>query len=445
MPESKQYHYSKDGNEYDVVVYEGEYGKENGDGYGHNIRTETTVTDEYGHTRVTHEDIYGHTVYSDVKSSDGSHVQKYEDATGRWWMESYDSNGHGYRQTIDEWDGSDYPDDSNENVGNWRNPEPDEEPIGLVTQGQGEEPSPYDGIEDKNYAEDYLNPYSPDGQENYAQDHLPSPDTGIQGVENHAAGHLPGPLVEPNPPAPDPEQEAEERARAEEELGPQTPSSPTPEDLGIQERYGNDLNVPDLVEEPAPAPPVPGPEVQVNYAKDYGFPGLVGEPPADPYPPAVPGGGELPDGNANGIPGEYGDGPDLDANGIPDEIGINPDSLQPGYPNPSTLGEWGGVGVPDPTVVPQSDAATTSAEAMPEEYGGGSALDGNWVPEETAIDPYYAFQQPAYADPSTSGDGAWDPYAGSSFEPYVPPEEAPPEEEAPAVAEGEDPDALGSF
>jgi hypothetical protein len=55
------------------------------------------------------------------------------------------------------------------------------------------------------------------------------------------------------------------------------------------------------------------------------------------YPPDLPSpsGGEelLPDGNANGIPGEYGDGPDLDANGVPDEIGINPDSLQPGYPN----------------------------------------------------------------------------------------------------------------
>jgi hypothetical protein len=60
-------------------------------------------------------------------------------------------------------------------------------------------------------------------------------------------------------------------------------------------------------------------------------------PKVDPtqYPPDLPpsdGGEELADGNANGIPDEYGDGPDLDANGAPDEIGINPDSLQPGYP-----------------------------------------------------------------------------------------------------------------
>ena len=189
--------------------------------------------------------------------------------------------------------------------------------------------------------------------------------------------------------------------------------------------------------------------------------------------------------------GEYGDGPDLDGNGVPDEIGINPDNRQPGYPGGETDGatipdpagqangnsigvgdiyaggnsgsssavgdtaagatvdpippasvDWGGVAVPDPTVVPQSDAAT-SAEALPEGYGGGSGLDANWVPEETGIDPY-ALQEPAYEDPSTSGDGAWDPYGGSSFEPYVPPEEAP-LEEAPAVPEGEDPDAPGSF
>src|SRR5919112_2527516 len=114
MTESKQYHYSKDGEDYDVVVYEGEYGKENGDGYGHNIRTETTRTDQYGHVRVAHEDIYGHTVYSDVRSADGSQIVKYQDASGRWWRESYDANGHGYVETIDEWDG-DYPDDSSDN------------------------------------------------------------------------------------------------------------------------------------------------------------------------------------------------------------------------------------------------------------------------------------------------------------------------------------------
>jgi hypothetical protein len=74
----------------------------------------------------------------------------------------------------------------------------------------------------------------------------------------------------------------------------------------------------------------------------------------------------------------YGDGPDLDGNAIPDEIGINPDSLQPGYPNsPSTSGDWGGVGAPDPT---GPDAKR--AEAMTDEYGDGSGLGGNWVPEE---------------------------------------------------------------
>jgi hypothetical protein len=218
-------------------------------------------------------------------------------------------------------------------------------------------------------------------------------------------------------------------------------------------------------EQPAPPPP----EQQPPVAEHQPAP-----PPPPPHDGPATGGEGLPDGNADGIPGEYGDGPDLDGNGVPDEIGINPDGLQPGYPNPSTSGDWGGgeegaaaldptggahagatygssdwggVEVPDPTVVPQSDAAT-GAEAMPGEYGGGgSAPDGGWAPEEAgSIDPY-ALQQPAYADPSTSGDyGAWDPYGGgSSSEPYVPPEAAPLEEVAPAVAEGEDPSALGSF
>ncbi|MDP8900101.1 MAG: hypothetical protein M3N33_02935, partial [Actinomycetota bacterium] len=223
---------------------------------------------------------------------------------------------------------------------------------------------------------------------------------------------------------------------------------------------------PEQAVQPAPPPPPEGQPPPVAEQQPAPAPA-----PAPPHDDPANGGGEgLPDGDADGIPGEYGDGPDLDGNGIPDEIGINPDSLQPGYPSPSSSGdggdgegaaldptgsayagatygsgEWGGVGVPDPTGVPQSDATTGAAEAMPEEeYGGGSEPDANWVPEETAVDPY-ALQQPAYADPSTSGDEAWDPYAGgSSFEPYVPPEEAPLEEEAP-VAEGEDPNTLGSF
>ena len=67
-------------------------------------------------------------------------------------------------------------------------------------------------------------------------------------------------------------------------------------------------------------------------------------------------------------------------------------------------GDWGGVGLPDPTVVPQSDA-TISAEAMPEgeEYGGGSGLGGNyWAPDETAIDPG------GYADSSSWSTSAGD-------------------------------------
>jgi hypothetical protein len=37
-------------------------------------------------------------------------------------------------------------------------------------------------------------------------------------------------------------------------------------------------------------------------------------------------------GNGDETPNEYGDGSDLDGNRVPDEIGINPDILQPGYP-----------------------------------------------------------------------------------------------------------------
>jgi hypothetical protein len=190
-------------------------------------------------------------------------------------------------------------------------------------------------------------------------------------------------------------------------------------------QFGNTANFQNAPEEP-PETEDPGSQAQEVSALQFGntanFQNAPEEPPvveqqpapapAPPYDPAT----SIPqqDANANGVPGEYGDGPDLDANGIPDEIGINPDMLQAGYPDSSTSGDWGGVGVPD-------------------ESGG--------------IDPY-ALQQPAYPDSpsssSTSGDGTGDPYGGSSFEPYVPPEEAPLEEEAP-VAEGEDPDALASF
>jgi len=133
------------------------------------------------------------------------------------------------------------------------------------------------------------------------------------------------------------------------------------------------------------------------------------------------------DGNANGIPGEYGDGPDLDGNGIPDEIGINPDSLQPGYPDYS-----------DPT------GLDANVGGIPNDYGAGSDLGATWMSDEAAIDPY-ALQQLAFPDysSSTSGD-PWDPYGGSS-DPYgTAPEEALPEE-APALPGGDDPSAFGSF
>jgi hypothetical protein len=124
------------------------------------------------------------------------------------------------------------------------------------------------------------------------------------------------------------------------------------------------------------------PEYVEHHAKDYGFPNPIEEPPIEQtppveqtppadqgpneYPPALPGGGELPDGNGNGVPGEYGDGHDLDGNGIPDEIGINPDNQQPGYPGKLPDGNGNGI---------------------PGEYGDGPDLDGNGVPDEIGINP----------------------------------------------------------
>jgi hypothetical protein len=201
--------------------------------------------------------------------------------------------------------------------------------------------------------------------------------------------------------------------------------------LGTHPKYvTRDEVEPDPNEEEAPSSP------PAEQQQQQPPPPVVAEQQPAPAPP-----------DGDGIPNEYGDGPDLDANGIPDEIGINPDSLQPGYPSPSASVDWGGVAVPDPSVVPPSEATTAGAEAMPAGYGEGSDLGGNWVPEEAGIDPY-ALQQPAYPDSSsssTSGDEAWDPYDGSS-DPYgsAPPEEALPVEEAP-VAEGEDSSASGSF
>jgi hypothetical protein len=188
----------------------------------------------------------------------------------------------------------------------------------------------YDGVTDTVYYTGENNPYR-----------VP-PEPGIQGEENHTGGRLPLPDTG-IPPVPDSKHQAEERARAEEDLGPQTSPSSTPEDLAKQQAeeraraeedlveesapapgiQGEDENLakgrlplPDPVEEPAPAPGIqgvenfgkghlpglveeeppveqsPSPEppvqptppppdhgLQENYAKDYGFPGLDVEPP----------------------------------------------------------------------------------------------------------------------------------------------------------------------
>lgn len=89
------------------------------------------------------------------------------------------------------------------------------------------------------------------------------------------------------------------------------------------------------------------------YGEGQGAPLPKGEP--TQYSPDLPPPGgyceELPDGKANGIPGEYGDRHNPDGNGI----SINPDSLQPGYPNsPFTSPRSGLVdlGTPGPSLDP---------------------------------------------------------------------------------------------
>jgi hypothetical protein len=60
-------------------------------------------------------------------------------------------------------------------------------------------------------------------------------------------------------------QRADEWERYEESQGPQTPSAPSLEELGIRERPPEHVSIPDLLEEPAPSwPPVPAPEPLVG-------------------------------------------------------------------------------------------------------------------------------------------------------------------------------------
>ena len=408
---------------------------------GLELRDHHTWSDEHGNEHRVYTDQHGRKWdWSGEKEAQGDNSLWYTDADGHWhqvsaydgvWMDtSWDENGEvrsgelettpeepkGQRPVLDPndmWSGPLLPEEGavpNPEGGDGGEPQPGTqtpEPPAQPPPGDGEGAIPGLGV-----------PY---------RDFIPTfpmvkdPTSGQW--RNAEPGEIPQPPVEQPPSAEQPAQPAPPPAEQQPPVAEQQPA-------------------------PAPPPPHDGPANGGEGSPD----------------------GELGD-DADGIPGEYGDGPDLDGNGIPDEIGINPDGLQPGYPNLSTSGDggggeegaaaldptggahagatygssdWGGVEVPAPTVVPPSDAAT-GAEAMPGEYGGGgSALGGGWAPEEAAIDPY-ALQQPAYADPSTSGDGAWDPYAaGSSFESYTPPEEASLEEVAP-VAEGEDPSALGSF
>jgi hypothetical protein len=115
------------------------------------------------------------------------------------------------------------------------------------------------------------------------------------------------------------------------------------------------------------------------------------------YPPDLPSpsGGEelLPDGNANGIPGEYGDGPDLDANGVPDEIGINPDSLQPGYPNSPWASSL------DPALFDPTEPGPTLDPSLFDPTSPGPTLD------PSLFDPHLpgVTLDPALLDPTEPG------------------------------------------
>ena len=231
-------------------------------------------------------------------------IQSYEDARGTNWLEYEDEDGF---LVLLIYEGE---------SGSWREPEPGEEPMDFISQPQ-EQPSPYDNIEDENLAKDHLPPPWIQGEENLGKDHLPPPPIAAKTQNPYAKDHLSGLGIEP-PPSATPEdlakQQAEERARAEEELGPQTPPSPTPEDLGLQEHYGKDHNIPDLVEEPAPAPRIQGEE---NLAKGH-LPGLVEEeppvgqqppeePPVQPNPPAEPPVEQSPTPNPPAVPGGEGE------------------------------------------------------------------------------------------------------------------------------------------
>ena len=155
------------------------------------------------------------------------------------------------------------------------------------------------------------------------------------------------------------------------------PNSTQGDDGSISQRDGNGNGIPNEYGD--------GPDLDGNgVPDDIGiFPDMLRDDYPDKDADGIPDSEykpSLPDGNGNGVPGEYGDGPDLDGNGIPDEIGINPDSLQPGYP---------GGGLPD-----------GNANGISGEYGDGPDLDANGVPDEIGINPDN--QQPGYpvSDPN---------------------------------------------
>jgi hypothetical protein len=142
-----------------------------------------------------------------------------------------------------------------------------EYPDGRVVQD-----TDYDGVNDTVTYTGENNPYR-----------VP-PEPGIQGEENHTGGRLPLPDTG-IPPVPDSKHQAEERARAEEDLGPQTSPSSTPEDLAKQQAEERARAEEDLVEEPAPAPGIQGEDE--NLAKGH-LPGLVAEAPrVQPTPPVT--------------------------------------------------------------------------------------------------------------------------------------------------------------
>jgi hypothetical protein len=151
-----------------------------------------------------------------------------------------------------------------------------------------------------------------------------------------------------------------------------------------------------------------------------GVPDEIGINP-DNQQPGYPGG--LPDGNANSIPSEYGDGPDLDGNGVPDEIGINPDILQPGYPG----GHEGADIDPLPPVEPPTGEALPVDETLPELHIAppeGEALpvdetlpELHIAPPEGEVPPVVDETLPPTEAPT--GDGAAVPESAPALDPNL--------------------------